>query len=180
MWTGYFNPDWCQGVVSRGLALKPQEAVVGRDEAGRLDLEYRTSKIRWLKRPQWDYVANEMESLVKTANNSAFGFDLNFLKEIQFTEYDSTDKGHYDWHEDVFWKGNTSHHRKLSIVIQLTDPDEYEGGELELEHEPPEQMALRQQGTVIVFPSFHPHRVTNITKGIRHSIVGWYEGPKFR
>ena len=38
---------------------------------------------------------------------------------------------------------------------------------------------LRQKGTVIVFPSFLQHRVTEITEGQRHALVGWREGKQW-
>jgi PKHD-type hydroxylase len=118
--------------------------------------------------------------LVKEANNNAFGFDLNLMREIQFTEYRAENEDHYKWHEDLSWRVNKASHRKLSVVIQLSDQGDYEGGDLELQHEAPEPEALKRQGTVIVFPSFHSHRVTPITKGVRYSLVAWYEGPKFK
>jgi PKHD-type hydroxylase len=71
--------------------------------------------------------------------------------------------------------------RKISIIIQLTDPSEYEGGEFEMDYqyEQPNKEDLKKKGTIIVFPSFIPHRVTELTKGTRKSLVAWVEGPKF-
>jgi PKHD-type hydroxylase len=68
--------------------------------------------------------------------------------------------------------------RKLSLVCQLSDPSEYEGGELQIntgEIFTPE----KQKGTVILFPSYLLHRVTPVTKGTRRSLVLWIEGPAF-
>jgi PKHD-type hydroxylase len=42
------------------------------------------------------------------------------------------------------------------------------------------EKAPRRKGTVIVFPSFMMHRVTEITEGQRNSIVGWISGPPYR
>ena len=182
MWPGYFTANWCQQVVSDALALPIAKTTIGQGDTERADESYRTSQLRWVKfnGPLWDVVANDMERLFRIANNNVFGFDLNLLRDIQFTEYRAENAGHYDWHEDIFWRGDKSCHRKLSIVVQLSDQEEYEGGELELKHEAPEADVLRKQGTVIVFPSFCPHQVTAVTKGIRHSLVGWYEGPEFK
>ena len=81
-------------------------------------------------------------------------------------------------------------HRKLSMSVQLSKPEDYEGGDLKFNlrglnssnedtimSPPPE---FKQQGSVIVFPSFHRHRVTPVTSGIRHSLVTWVEGPHWR
>jgi len=38
---------------------------------------------------------------------------------------------------------------------------------------------IRKQGTVIVFPSFLKHRVTEVTRGKRYSLVQWLNGPDF-
>ena len=77
--------------------------------------------------------------------------------------------------------------RKLSMVIQLTDPTEYEGGSLELDtkqiggkDKQPNADNLKQLGTTIIFPSFLRHRVTPVTEGKRYSLVCWYEGSPFR
>ena len=79
--------------------------------------------------------------------------------------------------------------RKLAIVVQLSDPDDYQGGELEVfnivhEYEPDDVIAwsddARQQGSVIVFPAFEYHRVTPIVDGERYSLVCWIGGPPFR
>ena len=69
--------------------------------------------------------------------------------------------------------------RKLSIIIQLTDENEYEGGNFEFKYiQTPE--SCRIQGSVLVFPSYNEHRVTEVTKGVRNSLVCWMEGPRWR
>ena len=66
------------------------------------------------------------------------------------------------------------------MVLQLSRPDEYEGGRLELDRDQPTKGEFDARGTVIIFPSFLKHRVTQVTRGVRHSLVGWMEGPNFR
>ena len=97
----------------------------------------------------------------------------------------STKKGHfYNWHKDVSVNNNTPH-RKLSISVNLSDPKDYEGGDLEMKNYWGSQdlkmptHELRKQGTVIVFPSMLMHRVTEVKKGTRYSLVQWYSGPQF-
>jgi PKHD-type hydroxylase len=70
--------------------------------------------------------------------------------------------------------------RKLSISIQLSAPEDYEGGDLELLYgHQPEPMA-RARGAFIVFPSFMLHRVTPVTRGTRWSLVAWILGTRWR
>ena len=96
---------------------------------------------------------------------------------IQYTEYYSSG-GHYDWHTDV-GSGALSH-RKVSITVQLSKPDEYEGGNLELLRGEYNEVAPRGLGTVVIFPSYMLHRVTEITKGTRKSLVLWVGGSHYR
>ena len=146
--------------------------------------DYRSSEIRWIN-PN-DHSAKIITELLwyhaKEANRNAFGFDLDYLPDIQYTKYTAEDNGKYDWHCDTFWANPTTYDRKLSIVIQLSDSDDYEGGDFQLDPQYTQLPAdvIREKGTVIVFPSFLNHRVTPITKGTRYSLVSWIQGPKFR
>jgi PKHD-type hydroxylase len=73
-----------------------------------------------------------------------------------------------------------THTRKLSVVVALNDG--FEGGQFQIntngEHNP-ETIPL-PKGRLVVFPSYILHRVTPVTKGVRHSLVVWVVGPKFR
>ena len=134
----------------------------------------RRSNVRWLNRTPdtyWIY-ARLMEHIVEL-NDRYWRFDLNFLSaEMQYGEY--TESGHYRWHLDL-GSGNLSN-RKLSCSVQLSDPDEYDGGELELKLGSETIVTPRTQGTLIVFPSFLIHRVAPVTRGVRRSLVGWASG----
>ena len=64
--------------------------------------------------------------------------------------------------------------------MQLSDPSEYEGGELKLYngHEP--ITIKREKGLIVFFPSYTLHEVTPVTKGERYTLVGWVHGPAFK
>ena len=71
--------------------------------------------------------------------------------------------------------------RKLSFSIQLSDPDDYEGGNLQLLDEGGSNyLAPRQRGCICLFDSRTQHRVLKVTKGTRKSIVGWVVGPRWK
>lgn len=77
--------------------------------------------------------------------------------------------------------------RKISLTINLNAPGEYEGGDLKFdfgEHTELERFhtceEIRPQGSVIVFPSFLPHCVTPVTRGVRYSLVLWCLGRPWR
>lgn len=177
------DPDWCDYIVNYAIEnYDPQDAVIGFEES-KLDQTYRKSEIRWLNPKLEKVIVDEIWWYANLANRDAFGLDIKYVNEIQFTKYEGNPDtpGKYDWHHDVDWTESRAFHRKLSLVFQLTDKSQYEGGEFEFDHTipalPPEAL---EKGSIIVFPSFHRHRVTPVTSGIRHSLVTWVEGPHWR
>lgn len=137
----------------------------------------RRSKIYWLpKTDEFLEIYTIFFELISKCNNDFYQFKLTEITEnIQYTVYNSEDEGFYDWHIDM---GPGKANRKLSLVCQLSDPSEYEGGELQINTGGiivPE----KEKGTVIIFPSYLLHRVTPVTKGTRRSLVLWIEGPAF-
>jgi PKHD-type hydroxylase len=183
MWSGLVPEEACNEIIETASKLPEEQGKVGVKKGVGLDKIVRRSEIRWIEEHNEDFteVRAFMERKFTEANANAFGVDLSFLGALQFTKYDSNNIGHYDWHEDIFWESNSVLDRKLSMVVQLSDPDSYEGGNLEFETaESPVKEDLRKRGTIIVFPSFLRHRVTPVTKGIRHSMVAWMEGPRWR
>jgi PKHD-type hydroxylase len=105
-------------------------------------------------------------------NSMHWEFELDELDPIQFLQYNQG--GHYTWHTDL---GPGRHaKRKLSIVIPLSDPAEYEGGELLIKIGEKETSVPLKQGHAILFPSYILHKVTPVTKGKRFMLVGWMKG----
>lgn len=183
LWEERFSKNSCERIVSLANLLPEVDATVS--VSGVVNKDVRRSKIRWLSggMPDFKDLYLDIVDMFHALNRTSFGVDLWQLHELQFTQYDAGDEGYYDWHNDVMWGSTNLSHRKLSMVIQLSDPETYEGGDLEMEPlylEPPNPIALRKQGSMIVFPSFLKHRVTPVTKGTRYSLVAWMEGPKWR
>ncbi|MFT6557408.1 2OG-Fe(II) oxygenase family protein [Sneathiella sp.] len=83
-----------------------------------------------------------------------------------------------DWEVDLGPAQTSS--RKLCFIVQLSDPKSYSGGDILLHNIPVDQQGFRQQGTLVVFPAYWLHRISDVTKGHRHSIVGWIHGHNFR
>jgi PKHD-type hydroxylase len=82
----------------------------------------------------------------------------------------------YGWHQDY----GAEISRKLSIAVQLTDPSEYEGGNLQVKTSSEPQNVRKQRGLITIFPSYVLHQVTPVTQGSRQSLVAWVSGPAFR
>ena len=189
----------CDDILEYGNSLEKQIALTGGDakEPESLSKEElkniqkkRKSDVVWMQE-QWIY--NEIHPYIHQANaNAGWNFQWDFSESCQFTEYK---KGqYYDWHcdsnENPYDKPDdiNSHGkiRKLSMTLCLTDPEEYEGGDLEFafhdgdgDKQPKICEEIRPKGSLIVFPSFVWHRVKPVTKGIRNSLVCWNLGEPF-
>jgi PKHD-type hydroxylase len=141
--------------------------------------KFRKSNIKWLPfDSKWEWVIDRIMSQVTEANDAIWNFDLkSIIDNIQYTEYDGNG-GHYDWHLDI-GPGSISH-RKISIVVQLSDPEDYVGGDLELKPGCDDLVIPRGKGNVVVFPSFLLHRVVPLTSGNRKSLVLWVGGDHYK
>lgn len=183
-----FTEAQCDAIIKRAMEYPAREGAIGYGggKPAVVTPSIRNSTIRMLGREdaalQWVYL--RLERIMFESNESAFGLDIagscGGFSAVQFTEYDSETEQHYDWHEDNNWKGKTPFDRKLSLVVQLSKREEYEGGRLELWNDPLPEGMFVDQGDVIVFPSFNRHRVTPVTKGRRYSLVTWFSGPRLR
>lgn len=172
-WVDTFTPDECDSIIEIANRQRRDTA----ETLGRAGQTKRDSNVTFLHPSgHTDWMFRRLTDTITTANKF-FEFDLTCMAEgIQFTEY-LAPGGKYDWHVDAGPKVDS---RKLSITIQLTDPDDYEGGELELNPDGNPITVDKTRGRAFVFPSWTLHRVKPVTKGIRHSLVVWVAGPAFR
>jgi PKHD-type hydroxylase len=156
---------------------KMQNAKIGSGDTSRLDNSLRNSKLHWWYENHW--ACSIFSHYIGIANKNIWEYDLNFLQNIQVTIYN--EGGHYSWHCDYGTSKDRDFTRKLSASLLLTDPSEYEGGDLEfVDYHNNIIKAPKQKGTMIVFDSRIPHRVTPLTMGKRVSLVTWMCGPKLR
>lgn len=70
---------------------------------------------------------------------------------------------------------NLSLRTDLSATLFLAEPDEYEGGELEIETEFGVQAVKLEAGNMVLYPSSSLHRVMPVTKGARVASFFWIE-----
>ena len=136
----------------------------------------RKSKICWLSE---DWIKNLLWEYILKINSNAFKIEVKNNAEVQFTEYRFDENGHYDWHHDVNWNGQVDIDRKISLTVQLSNENEYDGGDFEFE-ELETNANFKLKGTIIIFPSYLRHRVAPITSGVRKSLVAWFSGPQWR
>lgn len=97
-----------------------------------------------------------------------------FPKQIINILFSRTSAGmRYGNHVDA--AHTTQGRRDYSFTLFLTNPSDYEGGELIL-NVPPEQKAIKlEPGSIIIYPTKYLHEVREVTKGERMVCVGWIE-----
>lgn len=185
------SADECERICALGTELGVNSAKVKHDPTNKV----RSSDVAWIRNePDNAWVYALITPFVEQANSESWGFDIEKPETAQYTVYAGGQ--YYGWHADQRkepygeksrWPGLT---RKLSVTVQLSEGTDYQGGDFEIEdlsrgpdHMDKRLTALsegRQLGSVLVFPSHLYHRVTEVTGGIRKSLVIWYLGPPYR
>lgn len=170
-WTSELPASLCEQIIEHGLSLPEKQAEAGGD----INIEKRKSRVSWVDSGHW--ISGLVSHYTFMANRQAWDFDIHGDNGIQFTKYAVGE--FYDPHVDTFKLEDNM--RKLSIVIQLSDPEDYEGGEFVFVDGDEETIPTNfdKRGSILVFPSFLMHQVKPVTSGTRHSIVSWFVGPKF-
>ena len=103
---------------------------------------------------------------------------VQYKPQIQISATESTTDDNY-LKERVAIKNELV--RKISFSLQLSDPDDYEGGNIQFIDESNQNyIAPRQKGSLILFDSRTKHRVCKVRSGVRKSIVGWVVGPRWK
>jgi PKHD-type hydroxylase len=169
-WEDAVSPEMCDMLLKERATLEEAQAEIGTD-GGKLDPLQRKSTVCWAKPNHW--VESVMYNYALYANDSAgWRYHMGRPQQVQLTSY-GTDS-FYGWHEDWAPLLRSPSVRKLSVVLLLSDPKDFEGGQFEFADQGSVEM---KRGTLIVFPSFLRHQVTPVTKGQRYSAVCWVEGP---
>jgi PKHD-type hydroxylase len=173
-WNDAFSKEECQTIID---IAKNKGLIEGTVNSGKKS-NVRNSKICWLHPiDDMEWVYRKVTDIVLNLNERFFKFNLFGLNEgFQFTNYEAP-SGKYGKHVD---RGLNLPVRKLSISLQLTDPKEYEGGELYLYQNDKGDVMDKKQGTLIMFPSYILHEVKPVTKGERNSLVTWVTGEQFK
>lgn len=151
-----------------------------KNDAGAVDDEYRRTDILFLTdMDKFKNLYNHITHSVLEANRVHFKFALNYVEALQYSVYKSSNLGYYNIHSDSYLRNTNGFNRKVSFTILLDDPEDFEGGDLLLHTTEQPIKAELKKGDMFLFPSFVPHSVTPVTKGVRRSLVGWVCGPNF-
>jgi len=167
------DSEWREGGVGGYGEDKGAASVVGKARScleQRLPIDQRTGA-----------PLNKISLEISNVNSNGWRFDLSgFVADDMpyLMRYPDTMRGHNDWHVDMGRSHAAS--RKLGFTIQLSNSDEYEGGDLEFRNVEIDPKSLRKKGALAIFPTYWLHRVSPVTKGTRDAVVGWVHGPSFR
>jgi len=175
---GAFSFAECDAIVAISRASEAKDAkLVGQNK----DHDIRRADLVWLDEVEGaGWVMDRIIEVVREANRGVYDFALTeFAESPQVARYGGERKGHFDWHSDI-GEGVIARQRKLTMVAQLSDPGDYEGGALEVWPPTAVITAPRDRGTLTFFPSYLLHRVTPVVAGERFSLTQWAHGPAFR
>lgn len=178
-----FNVEELQKIINYCNTLQKQEALVatGKDNY-EVNNDSRISEISWIDlNVDTEWIYNKFGEAIQYLNNTFYEYDLVGFNRIQFAKYDFRKLAKYDIHMDVLWDTEQSPLStvKLSAVLLLND--NFEGGQFEYTLDGSTMVETNiKAGTLIVFPSYLLHRVKQVAKGTRYSLVAWCIGPKFK
>tara|TARA_Y100000401_G_C8311547_1_gene220021 strand:- start:64 stop:639 length:576 start_codon:yes stop_codon:yes gene_type:complete len=173
----------CENIIKTYKNKKFHKGTIGVKDKDKKNLKTRNTDIVFIDEP-WLY--REIQPFTNVANRNAnWNFNLDWTEKIQFGCYRKN--SHYDWHCDSTTVNKENRYRKVSTIVMLSNPSDYEGGQLKFQFrnnvDPTIEDTLvdgNLQGNIIVFPSYVWHKVEPVTKGVRYSLVTWTWGPPFK
>jgi PKHD-type hydroxylase len=170
---GVFTDEECARIVDAGERLPPLAGRVNDPDAADGQHAVRDTTVRNLAPDDdFNWIYQRLLQQAGLHNQQALGFELESTETLQLLSYGPGQ--HYDWHVDI-----GTHElalRKLSLIALLSDPADYEGGELELFFGDRPTPVTKLRGSLVVFPSFVLHRVRAISRGRRRSLALWLRG----
>jgi PKHD-type hydroxylase len=177
-WDDAFSDDEIEKIKLYCESLPKNESKIGGLE--NTPEEIRKSEVAWVSNNnEINWLYDRLAYIARSLNSKFYGFDLfGFVEDFQYTVYTENEQGHYTWHNDM--SDTAISPRKFTLVLQLSDPSEYEGGDLETFIGVNPGVVDKKKGMVAGFPSWTLHRVTPVTKGVRKSLVIWIAGPQFK
>jgi len=173
--TGVFSDEELDAIIRIGTQTELEKASTHGPVQ---DDKNRNSFVQFLfPNELTNWVFARLAGAITEINQQFFEFDLAGMNQgLQFTRYTAPGQ-HYDWHMD---RGYLTGTRKLSLSLQLNDPKEYKGGELQFKFGRKDETVKKERGMITFFPSYTLHRVKPVTQGTRYSLVAWISGPPFK
>jgi len=211
----YFTPQEVNQIHAIANKFKLEESLIGQKDIdpdnrgfqvdGNSDNSIRQSKNLWLEPHRMPReIEQKLVDGINMANmESGWNLQWDYQEPHQYTTYEHRPNApvtgdFYTWHLDSsdVEQSDGGRVRKLSSTLQLSDPEEYEGGNFDyIEYQGVFDkldiydtridignfkrsipFSAKAKGTLIVFPSDTYHQVTPVTRGVRKSLVSWFHG----
>lgn len=180
IWQEELSASLCEAIIDEGLQFTEKKATINsKDSNNIIKSSSRIGTVNWFPKEHW--ISSIINRYVEEANQlSGWNFKISGFEKVQLGNYSTG--SYYKWHRDI--SSNTPYHRKISVTIQLSKPESYKGGDFKIRDFWNTKTLkikedIKQQGTIIVFPSLMMHQVSPIIEGTRYSLVQWYNGPDF-
>jgi hypothetical protein len=129
-----------------------------------------------LLNPETRWVFELIRDLAAEAATSHYRLSLTGItRPAQYLEY-RPGRGHFGRHND-YSHDQANSARKLTIIIQLSAREDYDGGRLQVYGVESDDLPS-ERGSILLFPSFLYHSVSPVTGGVRRALVCWVAGPR--
>lgn len=176
-----FSPAECVSILKTVRPDDWEAGTVERRASGHEVVGARCAEVQVIRNDDTGWPSSTIVEAIRQTNDRYFRFALgNFIERdpisiVRYRVNEGSLPGRFQYHIDLT---ASSSWRKLSFVLQLSDPTSYGGCETRFWNRP--DCASRLLGSLTVFPSYLPHEVTPITRGERLAVVGWVPGPPFQ
>ena len=178
IWENGFSEDELEKILFLENLQSFQKGTVG-DHGAPTSNTVRDSDISWINPDNnSEWLFSRLTSITSKINYDHFMYDIDRIESIQYTKYKHDQ--HYTWHWDASFEWR-QYVRKISMVMMLTDPEEYEGGELEVCNTgnfEKTQKLKPKRGDIVFFSSWMPHKVHPVISGERKTLVSWVMGKR--
>lgn len=181
----------CDIIINEGKALETRNAEIREmGKKGEVKEGERKTQVAFWEVNHW--TTGLMEHYIRVANRELWNYHISISQGVQFGVYGPGDN--YAWHKDEFdkpfaddappaWRGQA---RKVSAVLNLSDPAGYTGGQLKFKNLFGQEVGgdefaqrIVKKGSLIVFPAYVLHTVIPVESGERCSLVNWMLGNPF-
>ena len=172
IWESEIPYNICDQIINCSNQIEYENGLTQSGDDGReVNIKFLYEEFNWINALICGY------GLFANCKNFKYELSKCDMEGVQLSRY--TLGQFYNKHVDFNGNPDTkSHTRKLSMSVQLSDKNSYEGGDLIIYYGGEQYIAPKVKGTVIVFDSRLTHEVTPITKGERYSLVKWFHGDK--
>ena len=170
--TEIFSKEQCETILSTCIdELWLPSTVVGSSE-------FHRSKRQKLRGNIQGFPFLDIREATKQVNTDTYDFNLMGIIDQDFPQvFKYSEKDFYKMHLEL---NPSAISRKLSFIINLSDPTTYTGGEIEFLNVDAADGILQEQGACLTFPSYLPYSINPVISGTRCIIVGHVHGAVFK